>query len=204
MLDFGKYTFEILISYVGTFSLVAIVIVSTYFFKFFPLLIFFLLILLAFIALQKYDGESIPSVLIGKSPPPLVLENLGNYDLVSKKDLDSIKDNKIRLVNFWASWCPPCRVEHPQLERLSELENVELYGVNYKDKKNSALNFLKEYGNPFLKIGTDQSGRNAIEWGVYGVPETFAIDQEGRVLFRHAGPITKEIMKTKFYKFINQ
>lgn len=133
-----------------------------------------------------------------------MLENLGNYDLVSKKDLDSIKDNKIRLVNFWASWCPPCRVEHPQLERLSELENVELYGVNYKDKKNSALNFLKEYGNPFLKIGTDQSGRNAIEWGVYGVPETFAIDQEGRVLFRHAGPITKEIMKTKFYKFINQ
>tara|TARA_Y100000991_G_scaffold200409_1_gene172732 strand:+ start:1373 stop:1918 length:546 start_codon:yes stop_codon:yes gene_type:complete len=174
------------------------------FFKFFPLLIFFLLILVAFIALQKYDGESLPSVLIGKSPPPLVLENLGNYDLVSKKDLDSIKENKIRLVNFWASWCPPCRVEHPQLERLSELENVELYGVNYKDKKNSALNFLKEYGNPFLKIGTDQSGRNAIEWGVYGVPETFAIDQEGRVLFRHAGPITKEIMKTKFYKFINQ
>ena len=174
------------------------------FFKLFPLLIFFLLILLAFIALQKYDRESLTSVLIGKSPPPLVLENLGNYDLVSKKDLDSIKDNKIRLVNFWASWCPPCRVEHPQLERLSELENVELYGVNYKDKKNSALNFLKEYGNPFLKIGTDQSGRNAIEWGVYGVPETFAIDQEGRVLFRHAGPITKEIMKTKFYKFINQ
>ena len=207
MLDFGKYTFEILISYIGTFSLVAIVIVSTYLdakkVKR-ELLIFFLLILVAFVALQKYDRESLPSVLIGKSSPPLVLENLGSYDLVSKKDLDSIKDNKIRLVNFWASWCPPCRVEHPQLERLSELENVELYGVNYKDKKNSALNFLKEYGNPFLKIGTDQSGRNAIEWGVYGVPETFAIDQEGRVLFRHAGPITKEIMKTKFYKFINQ
>ena len=174
------------------------------FLKFFPLLIFFLLILVAFIALQKYDRESLPSVLIGKSPPPLVLENLGSYDSISKKDLDFIKENKIRLVNFWASWCPPCRVEHPQLERLSELENVELYGVNYKDKKNSALNFLKEYGNPFLKIGTDQSGRNAIEWGVYGVPETFAIDQKGRVLFRHAGPITKEIMKTKFYKFINQ
>ena len=111
------------------------------FFKFFPLLIFFLLILIAFIALQKYDRESLPSVLIGKSTPPLVLENLGNYDLVSKKDLDSIKDNKIRLVNFWASWCPPCRVEHPQLERLSELENVELYGVNYKDKKIQPLTF---------------------------------------------------------------
>ena len=111
---------------------------------------------------------------------------------------------KVVMLNFWASWCPPCRVEHPQLEELSELENVELYGVNYKDKKNSALNFLKEYGNPFLKIGTDQSGRNAIEWGVYGVPETFLIDQEGRVLLRHAGPITKEIMNTIFYKFVNK
>ena len=160
------------------------------FLKFFPLLIFFLLILLAFISLQKYDRESLPSVLIGKSPPPLKLEKLGSYDLVDKIDLVSIKENKIRLVNFWASWCPPCRVEHPQLEELSELENVELYGVNYKDKKNSALNFLKEYGNPFLKIGTDQSGRNAIEWGVYGVAETFFIDLEGRVLLRDAGPIT--------------
>ena len=81
------------------------------------------------------------------------------------------------------------KISSEQIDKLLD-ELLELH-----PKKNSALNFLKEYGNPFLKIGTDQSGRNAIEWGVYGVPETFAIDQEGRVLFRHAGPITKEIQK---------
>ena len=172
-------------------------------FKFFPLLIFFLLILVAFIALQKYDGDNLPSVLIGKSPPTLVLKKLGNYDLVSKTDLDTVKGNKIRLVNFWASWCPPCRVEHPQLEKLSKSGNIELYGVNYKDKEDSAIKFLEEYGNPFIKIGSDESGRNALEWGVYGVPETFAIDQNGKVLFRHAGPITNEILKAKFNFIIN-
>ena len=168
--------------------------------KFFIILLLVFILGVFFISLNKssnYDTK----YLLGNKLTNFQLKSFYDNKVFINNDF---KENNFTLINFWASWCAPCRVEHPQLERLSELENVELYGVNYKDKKNSALNFLKEYGNPFLKIGTDQSGRNAIEWGVYGVPETFVIDQEGRVLFRHAGPITKEIMKTKFYKFINQ
>ena len=116
--------------------------------------------------------------------------------------ISKFSENKIRLINFWASWCPPCRVEHPQLEKLSKKKNIQLFGVNYKDSENSALNFLNEYGNPFLKIGSDKNGRNAIEWGVYGVPETFAIDKYGNVLFRHAGPITKAVLEKKFNSLI--
>ena len=172
-------------------------------FRIFPLIIFILLIMLAFIALQKYDRENLPSVLVGKPPPPLFLEEFGSYKKIDETDLIPIKQNKIRLINFWASWCPPCRAEHPQLEKLSRSKNIELFGINYKDNEISALNFLNEYGNPFIKIGSDKSGRNAIEWGVYGVPETFVIDQNGNVLFRHAGPITKEILRIKFNNFIN-
>ena len=172
-------------------------------FRILPLIIFFLLILLAFIALQNYDRDNLPSVLVGKPPPPLFLEEFGSFKKIDETDLIPIKQNKIRLINFWASWCPPCRVEHPQLEKLSRSKNIELFGINYKDNEISALNFLNEYGNPFIKIGSDKSGRNAIEWGVYGVPETFVIDQNGNVLFRHAGPITKEILKIKFNKFID-
>ena len=171
-------------------------------FRIIPLIIFFSLILLAFIALKSYDKNNIPSVLIGQSPPPLLLQGLGKFKLLDNVDLKPIKENKIRLVNFWASWCPPCRVEHPQLEKLSKKKNIKLFGVNYKDSENSALNFLKEYGNPFIKIGSDRTGRNAIEWGVYGVPETFVIDQYGNVLFRHAGPITKEVLEKKISSLI--
>ena len=85
---------------------------------------------------------------------------------------------------------------------LSELYDVDIYGLNYKDNEIAAINFLSEYGNPFSKIGSDKSGRNAIEWGVYGVPETFVIDKNGNVLFRHAGPITKKIFENKFNSFI--
>ena len=173
-------------------------------FRIIPLIIFFSLILLAFIALKSYDKDNIPSVLIGQSPPPLLLEELGNLKLLDKRDLKPIKENKIRLINFWASWCPPCRVEHPQLEKLSKNKNIQLFGVNYKDSENSALNFLNEYGNPFLKIGSDKNGRNAIEWGVYGVPETFVIDQHGNVLFRHAGPITKAILEKNLVHLLNR
>ncbi len=172
-------------------------------FRIIPLIIFLLLILLGFVALKTYDKENLPSVFVGQSPPPLFLEELGSYKKLNSKDLRPLKSEKVRLINFWASWCPPCRVEHPQLEKLSKLENIELFGVNYKDRENSALNFLNEYGNPFIKIGSDKNGRNAIEWGVYGVPETFVIDQFGNVLFRHAGPITKEVLEKKFSTLIN-
>ena len=166
--------------------------------KIIPVLIFFLLIIVAFGALKKNDTKNIPSVLIGKNPPPLSLKKLGNFPNITNKDLEAKYEKKIRLINFWASWCPPCRVEHPQLEKLSKIESLEIFGVNYKDNQKSALNFINQFGNPYSKIGSDTAGRNAIEWGVYGVPETFVLDQNGYILYRHAGPITKEIFESKF------
>ena len=162
-------------------------------FKIFPLIIFFLLILLAFIALQNYDRDNLPSVLVGKPPPPLFLEEFGSFKKIDETDLIPIKQNKIRLINFWASWCPPCRVEHPQLEKLSRSKNIEIFGINYKDNEMSALNFLNNYGNPFTKIGSDKLGRNAIEWGVYGVPETFLIDKNKVIRAKYIGVISEDI-----------
>ncbi len=96
----------------------------------------------------------------------------------------------MKLVNFWASWCGPCRAEHPSLARLAA-EGVPIYGINYKDEPEKALGFLGELGNPYAGIGADPAGRTAIDWGLYGVPETFVIDGEGRILLRFAGPITE-------------
>ena len=112
-------------------------------------------------------------------------------------------ENKITLVNFWASWCPPCRVEHPQLEKISLVHDINLFGINYKDKEKAAINFLNTFGNPYKKLGADALGRNALEWGVYGVPETFIINGAGKIVFRHAGPITKDIYEKKIRKLLN-
>jgi cytochrome c biogenesis protein CcmG/thiol:disulfide interchange protein DsbE len=96
------------------------------------------------------------------------------------------------LVNVWASWCVPCRVEHPVLTRLAR--EVPVLGLNYKDKPEDARRFLAELGDPYRRVGTDPAGRIAIDWGVYGVPETFVIDGEGRIRHRHVGPLTEEIV----------
>ena len=109
---------------------------------------------------------------------------------------------KIKLVNFWASWCTPCRVEHPILKKISNL-NYSIIGVNYKDNPKQALEFLNTFGDPYSKIGADFSGRNGLEWGLYGVPETFVIDQNGKIVLRHAGPITSTIFNKKFKPLLN-
>ena len=111
-------------------------------------------------------------------------------DRISEADL---RDGQIKLVNFWASWCAPCRVEHPQLESLAD-DGIEIFGVNYKDNPEKALGFLAEMGNPFAKAGADAQGKMATDWGVYGVPETFVVDGDGRVLLRFAGPLTEEVV----------
>ncbi|OZO45542.1 hypothetical protein CGU37_28930 [Pseudomonas fluorescens] len=98
------------------------------------------------------------------------------------------------MVNFWASWCAPCRVEHPNLEALAE-QGVTVYGVNYKDKPEAALKFLAELGNPYAAIGQDDTGRMGLNWGVYGVPETYVINGDGRIVMRHAGPITQRVIE---------
>jgi cytochrome c biogenesis protein CcmG, thiol:disulfide interchange protein DsbE len=116
--------------------------------------------------------------------PEFQLPALEGGDGLSSEDLKG----RVSLVNVFASWCVPCRVEHPVLMRLAE-EGVPIFGINYKDPPDQAKAWLAELGDPFEKIGADRNGRVGIEWGVYGVPETFVVDAEGRIRHRHVGPI---------------
>ena len=137
--------------------------------------------------LSGKDPGALPSVMIDKLAPP---DALG--PLITAKpgiDPDSLR-GAVRLVNFFASWCGPCRVEHPLLMQLAENKIVPLYGINYKDKPADAVQWLAQLGDPFERIGRDGDGRVAIEWGVYGVPETYIVDQDGRIQYRHVGPMS--------------
>jgi cytochrome c biogenesis protein CcmG/thiol:disulfide interchange protein DsbE len=116
---------------------------------------------------------------------------LGDGPVLRDADL---RGDGVKLVNYWASWCAPCRVEHPNLTRLAA-EGVTIHGVNYKDKPANALGFLSELGNPYTAMGADESGRMALEWGVYGVPETYVIDGQGKIVLRFAGPITERVLE---------
>lgn len=146
---------------------------------------------LFYLGMQRDDPDALPSARIGQQSPPLGLEALPGQSMF---DAATLSGDGVKLVNFWASWCAPCRAEHPNLELLAE-EGVPIYGINYKDDPEKALAFLEELGNPYLGIGTDASGRTALDWGLYGVPETFVIDGQGKVVYRLAGPITRSILE---------
>jgi cytochrome c biogenesis protein CcmG, thiol:disulfide interchange protein DsbE len=107
-----------------------------------------------------------------------------------------LREPGVKIVNYWASWCAPCRVEHPHLMALAE-EGIPIYGINYKDDPAKAMAFLDELGNPYAALGADDTGRTAIDWGVYGVPETYVIDGEGKVVFRLAGPVTSLTLESQ-------
>jgi cytochrome c biogenesis protein CcmG, thiol:disulfide interchange protein DsbE len=130
------------------------------------------------------DPGTLPSALVDRPVPQFELPALEGVDGLSDEDLRG----RVSLVNVFASWCVPCRVEHPVLMRLAE-QGVPIFGINYKDPPDQAKAWLAELGDPFEKIGADRNGRVGIEWGVYGVPETFVIDAEGRIRHRHVGPI---------------
>ncbi len=131
------------------------------------------------------DISVVPSALIDKPVPPFTLPPIeGRNDGFASTDLAG----KVALVNVFASWCVPCRAEHPILMRLSR-EGVPVYGINHKDKAEDARRFLAELGNPYRRIGADIDGRVSIDWGVYGYPETFVIDRAGRIRYKHIGPI---------------
>ena len=108
-----------------------------------------------------------------------------------------IEKNNFTIINIWASWCQPCRVEHAYLMQLTQFDNFNLIGINYKDKPEAARNWLNELGDPFEKIVADKDGRAAIDWGVYGVPETYLVDKKGRVRYRHVGPLTEKVLEEK-------
>lgn len=142
---------------------------------------------------------SLPSVLLGKEAPAVTVTDFGAGPAPSDADL---RQPGLKLVNFWASWCQPCRVEHPMLERL-KAEGVTIIGINYKDKPEAAQGFLDEMGNPFALIGADE-GRMALDWGVYGVPETYVIDGAGKIVMRLAGPITEANLMSQLRPAMDQ
>lgn len=140
----------------------------------------------------RENPDELPSMLVGHEAAPVVLEPLGDGAPFTDADL---RDGRVKIVNFWASWCGPCRAEHPNLVKL-QAEGVTILGVNYKDKPEAALRFLAELGNPFAALGADSSGRMGIDWGLYGVPESFVIDGAGKVILRFPGPITGRVLES--------
>lgn len=140
--------------------------------------------------LSDRDPSTLPSQLIDKPPPAMTLAPL--LDGVPGLDTSQLK-GQVVLVNIFASWCPPCQVEHPVLLRLSKEKKATIYGINYKDKPEDAKAWLARLGNPYQRLGVDANGRAAIDWGSYGVPETYVIDRNGRVRYRQVGPITDQV-----------
>ncbi len=146
------------------------------------------------------DPSLLPSVLIDKPAPDFNLFALGDKPGLATADLAG----HVTLINFFASWCAPCRVEHPLLMRLAAEGSVALYGINYKDKPEKASRLLAELGDPYRRIGIDGEGRTAIDFGVYGVPETYVIDKDGRIRYRQVGPITQEDYETKILPLLRR
>ena len=159
------------------------------FWRFAPALMGALLLALFAIGLTLGPPETLESAYQNKPLPDFTLPPL--YEDGAGLDKAMLKSDKPVLLNVFASWCTPCRVEHPQLMVLAE-NNIPIYAVNYKDTRNAAKRFLNRLGNPYSAIGFDGRGQAALNLGVYGVPETFVIDGQGRVLLRHVGPLTPE------------
>ena len=154
--------------------------------RFLPLIIFGG-IFIAFLVGLTLNPREIPSALINKPVPDFSLPSLEGAGV--GLDTAALKDpDHIIVVNFYASWCGPCRVEHPALENLGQTKGIKLYGIAYKDRPANSLSFLRSLGNPYDRIGADLKGRNAIDWGVTGTPETFII-KDGIIRYQHIGPI---------------
>ena len=168
---------------------------------FVPVLIFVGLATAFVFALRAGDPSKLPSALVGKPVPAFTLSALAGLkgrDGSSLPGLDAtdLAKGEVTVVNVWASWCGPCREEHPVLMELGAEEGIRLVGINYKDKTENARRFLGSLGNPYAAVGVDEAGRTAINWGVYGVPETFVIDGKGVIRLKHVGPLTdKAVME---------
>ena len=165
-----------------------------------PLSVFLVLAVYFAIGLTK-DPSILPSALIDKPVPEFSLPPIegGPGKGFSSANL---KGNGVSVVNVFASWCVPCRIEHPQITRLAGLKVATLYGLNFKDEPKAALKWLKQLGNPYAAIGADTKGRAAIDWGVYGIPETFIIDAAGVIRYKYVGPISAERLDTEILPLI--
>ena len=154
----------------------------------------FLLILVTFFYLLiiERNPSEIPSNLLNKNVPNFEVESLLKKErFISSKEFG----NEIMLVNFFVTWCLPCRDEHIYIKRFSDEKGIRVIGINYKDNPKKATQWLKDMGNPYSNVPIDKYGKIAIDWGVYGIPETFIISSEGIIKYRHVGPVTKKIYK---------
>jgi cytochrome c biogenesis protein CcmG/thiol:disulfide interchange protein DsbE len=160
-----------------------------------PLLVFAALAALFWLRLGDGDPSRIPSALIGHPAPQIALPALAGLNDEGKEvpGLDpAVFKGKVTLVNVWASWCIPCHDEAPLLTELGKDKRLQMVGINYKDTPDNARRFLGRYGNPFAVVGVDGNGRAGIEWGVYGVPETFVVGRDGTIAYKLVGPIMPE------------
>ena len=161
-----------------------------------PLIVFLALAALFFFRLGSGDPSRIPSALIGRPAPQTSLPPVAGLRAADGKPMPGIEPadfkGAVTLVNVWASWCVPCHDEAPLLETLASDKRIRLVGINYKDQPDNARRFLGRYGNPFAAAGADQNGRASMEWGVYGVPETFIVGRDGTIAYKLVGPITAQ------------
>ena len=168
-----------------------------------PLIAFVLLAALLFVGVRMNSGKdtsAIPSPLIGKPAPVLALPELPLPE--SRVALDGLRGRAF-VLNVWGSWCVSCRVEHPVITELAG-SGVLVVGYNYKDTPEDASRWLAQYGNPFALVVQDADGQAALDWGIYGAPETFVIDAEGIVRFKHIGPLTPEIVQDKIRPLLEE
>ena len=175
-----------------------------------PLIAFAMLAGLFWFRLGTGDPSKIPSALIGRPAPQTKLPSLPGL-AINGAQVDGLDPaaftGKVTVVNVWASWCVPCHDEAPLLLQLAQDKRIRLIGINYKDSADNARRFLGRYGNPFGAVGIDANGRASIEWGVYGVPETFVVGRDGNIVYKLVGPVTAEnvdsVLKTEIEKALS-
>ncbi len=165
-----------------------------------PLVVFAVLVLVLAVGLNL-DPSLVPSPLIGKPAPEFTLPRVKDTDkTLSRSDLLG----KVALFNVWASWCTACREEHPVFMELARMNRVPIYGLNYKDQLDDARRWLTDLGDPYVATGFDSDGRVGIEWGVYGVPETFVLDRNGLIRYKRIGAVTRRILQEEILPLITQ
>lgn len=174
--------------------------------------IFFILPLLVFmgiagyfafglIAAQERGTRIIPDAMVGKPVPEFNLPSFNaEFPALAASDLKG----KVQVVNFFASWCIPCLAEHPMITKIVEKDGVIVNGIGYSDSPENIANWLRKHGNPYARVGVDQTRRIGIDWGVSGVPETFVIDKNGQIVFKHGGPLTQQVIDEDILPLIKE
>jgi cytochrome c biogenesis protein CcmG, thiol:disulfide interchange protein DsbE len=166
-----------------------------------PLLVFLVIVTYFSVSLRPgHDTHELPSAMVEKPAPAFDLAGLGDGQPLA---LTALKGQPF-VINFFASWCVPCRIEHPLLMRLAQQNHLPLYGIAYKDKPEDAARLLATYGDPYRQIGMDGDGRTGLDFGVYGVPETYVIDGTGRIRQRFVGPLTADKVEQQLLPLLKQ